>query len=165
MVQTMGCVAATPGGQGPTPSVGSSAPASAPTAEVVVDCPSTPLEVAIDYELTRDATGGILVEVTSNLPDTAEIMTSFYGDGGAYFAQDVQALEAGAAHFGPFSDDGNPLRGSYELSITLPIARNQPPAVRDCLGEAGELMTGPLVSQESITGDFVVAVERVVELD
>lgn len=164
LLQLTGCAGPGPTGQGPHPSVETSTPRTTPTADSV-ECPPTPLVVEISYELTRDPTGGILVDVTSNLPDTAELMASFYRDGGAYFAQDVQAVSTGTARFGPFSDDGVPLKGTYEVSITLPIARNQPETVRACLGEAGELMTGPLVSQEPITGDFVAAVEQIVDLD
>ena len=106
-----------------------------------------------------------MVLAQTNLPDTAELMASFYADGGAYFAQDTAPVIGGAAEFGPFSDDGVPLLGTYEFSITLPIARNQPEAVQECIGSAGELLTGPLVSAEEITGDNVASLDAIVTVE
>lgn len=92
-------------------------------------------------------------------------MGSFYADGGAYFAQDTAAIVNGEVAFGPFSDDGTPLSGVYELSITLPIARNQPDEVQECIGEAGEFMAGPLVSIEEVTGDQVASLDVIVTIE
>lgn len=167
----VGCAAS----DAPSPDPSSSAPtvkASAeptatatakPTASIV--CPPTPIDVALSYELSKNAAGGVLITARSNLPDTAELMASFYADGGAYFAQEVAALVEGEVAFGPFTDDGTPLKGVYEMSITLPIARNQPEEVQECIGEAGELMTGPLVSTEEITGDQFASLDVAVTIE
>lgn len=128
------------------------------------DCPPTPLDVAITYELTTDASGGVTINATSNLPDGSELNASFFVEGG-YFAQEEGTLLNGRVSFGPFSDRGTPLRGTYDMSITLPIARNQPDSIQACIGSAGELLTGPLVSAEEVTGDNVASLDVVVILE
>lgn len=159
------CSSPTPAPEIPRPDTTSEAPSSDATQPTnVVECPPTPLDVQIDFTLRRDTAGGVIIEVTTNLPDTADLGASLYADSGAYFAQDGRTVQGGAARFGPFSDKGTPLHGTYEVSITLPIARNQPEAVQACLGEAGELMTGALVSKEEITGDFVASRDAIVEI-
>lgn len=138
---------------------GSPAPAVTP---VEVECPPIPIEVAIDFELEQNAEDGAVVRVWSNLPDSAELGVSLDGGLGTYMGQDTAALIGGEAEFGPFTDDGLPLQGTYELSITLPIARNQPVQVQSCIGSAGEHLTGPLVSEEEITGDNVASLSEMV---
>lgn len=124
-------------------------PRPTPTPSATVECPPTPIEVTIDYELTQ-VSGGVQVAVATNLPDGAEVMTSFFRESPSYFGQDVQPIRDGGAVYGPFADDGSPLSGAYELSISLSIALNQPVAIQKCIGADGELLTGPLV----LTDDF-----------
>jgi hypothetical protein len=89
---------------------------------------------------------------------------SFFVENG-FFAQDQGTVAMGKVTFGPFSDKGAPLHGSYSMSITLPIARNQPDAVQRCIGERGENLTGPLVSTEQITEDKVAGIDEQVLID
>ncbi|MFD4957814.1 hypothetical protein [Microbacterium sp. NPDC058389] len=154
-------------GLAPTPkvtperSIEAASPASTP--EMHGECTGEPFEVVITYEIRADAAGAVFVDAASNLPDGAEMNASFFVEGG-YFGQDASVLANGTITFGPFSDKGTPLHGDYLMSITLPIARNQPQKVQECIGEAGELMTGPLVEVEEITGDNVASVDVPVTL-
>lgn len=108
--------------------------------------------------------GMISVSATSNLPDGTELGGTVFQEGG-YMGQDSQTLDGGVAEFGPFGDDGGPLApGTYVVSVTMPIARNQPDSVRAVIGENGENLTGPLVETEDITGDAVVSVEETLEI-
>lgn len=127
------------------------------------ECSGGPFEVTITYEIVTDVVGGVAIETASNLPDGAELGASLYGEDG-YIGQDNGVLEDGSVTFGPFSDKGMPLQGDYRMSITLPIARNQPEDVQACIGKSGELMTGPLVGTEDISGDKVASVNEVVTL-
>ena len=102
----------------PQPSV-SDTPTPTPIADTA-ECRPTPLDVTITYELTTDASGGVTIDATSNLPDGSEMNASFFVEGG-YFAQDEGTLEDGMVSFGPFSNKGTPLQGSYDMSITLRI--------------------------------------------
>lgn len=154
---TDGATAGPPGAsEGPTAS-----PSATPTTDE--ECSGEPFEVDIMYDITVDASGGVIVRAESNLPDGAQMNASFFVLNG-YFGQDDGVLADGAVTFGPFSDKGTPLRGDYEMSITLPIARNQPESIQACIGAAGELMTGPLVHTEEITGDQVASVNVTVTL-
>lgn len=122
-------------------------------------CPPTPLSVTLTYSLVKNANGEITVNAETNLPEDTSLQASFYVSGGAFIAQDTKQVVHGSATFGPFSDHGSPLHGAYDFSITAPIPRNQPRDVHQCLGAAGEKMTGPLVKRDDITGDNYAAVE------
>lgn len=122
-------------------------------------CPATPLDVSITYELKDDGVGGVIVNVSTNLPEGTDLQASFYSPTTRFLAQDPQTVADGKATFGPFADHGSPLHGAYDFSITAPIARNQPPAVQNCIGSAGENLSGPLVKREDITGDNYASVD------
>ncbi|MDL5351579.1 hypothetical protein [Microbacterium sp. zg-YB36] len=158
------CAPSTPATPSATSEPVASAPPKTAPSEEVTECPPTPIDVTITYELVVDASGGITIDAASNLPDGAALGASFFVEGG-YFAQDEGTLEDGKVSFGPFSDKGTPLKGTYEMSITLPIARNQPDSVQACIGSAGELLTGPLVSAEEITGDNVASLDVIVTVE
>lgn len=141
--------APTSAGSEPTPT-----PTSTPTPEPTYSCPPTPIEATITYELEQ-VSGGVQVAVATNLPDGAELMTSFFREG-SYFGQDVQVIQDGRVVAGPFSDDGAPLRGAYDLSLTLSIAPTQPDETQDCIGPHGENLTGPLVQLDQFGEQWVV---------
>ncbi len=112
-------------------------------------------------ELVVNDNGTVSVFAQSNLPD-GTILGGMVFDEGSYIAQDSQVLQDGKAEFGPFSDKGGALpSGAYEVSVTMPIARNQPDEVKAIIGRKGEYLTGPRVHAESITGDAVVDVSDV----
>lgn len=143
------------GGPGSNPTKSSLPPTSVPiptrTASSV-ECPPTPIDVTISYELATDPHGGVTINAASNLPDGAVLNSSFFVEGG-FFAQDEGVLKGGRITFGPFSNKGTPLQGTYDMSITLPIARNQPEEIQTCIGKAGENLSGSLVSIDEISGD------------
>jgi hypothetical protein len=133
-------------------------PTTTPTAtSAAAECPATPLDVTITYDLVATAGGGVIINAESNLPEGAELGASFFIEG-EFLAQDDGVLKDGKVVFGPFSNKSTPLRGTYDMSITLPIARLQPHSVQECIGTGGELMTGPLVSTEEISGDHVASI-------
>ncbi|SDY47706.1 hypothetical protein SAMN05216554_0442 [Herbiconiux ginsengi] len=120
--------------------------------------------MAIAYALSSDSSGGVTIDATSNLPDGSELNASFFVEDG-FFAQDEGVLNDGRISFGPFSNKGTPLHGSYDLSITLPIARNQPGPVQACIGDAGQNLSGTLVSIDEISGDKFASLDAVVVID
>lgn len=116
------------------------------------------LDVDLTMSVVVNKDGSVSVTAESNLPNGTELNSSVFQEGG-FIAQDSQTLRGGSVSFGPFSDKGNPIpSGAYDVSVTMPIARNQPDEVKAIIGDAGENLTGPLVSKESITGDAVVSV-------
>lgn len=130
-------------------------PAPPETTEASVDAT---LEVDLVMHVVTNEDGSVSVTAESNLPDGTELGSSVFQEGG-FMAQDSQTLRDGTVSFGPFSHKGNAIpSGTYDVSVTMPIARNQPDEVKAIIGDAGENLTGPLVSEESITGDAVVSV-------
>jgi hypothetical protein len=122
-----------------------------------------PFEVSLTYELTVNPDGTLLVVAQTNLPDGAELMAGLFSDG--YHGQDKSYVDGGVAEFGPFGDGGGAMpTGSYELSISLSMASLQSAAVRNYIGESGELMTGPHVVQDDIEGGFWVDLNQIVTI-
>ena len=115
-----------------------------------------PFDVTMTFEPTLSSSGQVTITAASNLPDGAELMTSLSSDAG-YHAQAKSVLTDGTAAFGPFSDQGAGLpAGEYDLSISMSIAHLQTQSVREYIGVAGELMTGPLVVASTIEiGSYV----------
>lgn len=114
------------------------------------------LEAELTMNTVVNDDGSVSISVVSNLPDGTELGASLFAEG-SFMAQDSHVLQDGRAEFGPFSDGGGPIpAGTYDVGVTMPIARNQPDAVKEIIGETGQNLTGPMVSSESITGDAVV---------
>jgi hypothetical protein len=140
-----GCSGSTPDPQSADPAE-SSAPAT--------------IEVELTMDVVVNDDGSVSLSAKSNLPDGTELGGSVFAEG-SFTAQDPGVLRGGRVDFGPFSDKGNPLSaGTYDVSVTMPIARNQPDEVKAIIGEHGENLTGPQVSKESITGDAVVEISE-----
>ena len=136
---------------------GCSTPTPAPAPPASSEPPAT-IEAELTMNVIVNDDGTVSVTAESNLPDGTELGGTVFEEG-AFMAQDPQVLQDGRAEFGPFSDGGGPLpSGTYDVSVTMPIASNQPEEVQAIIGNTGENLTGPLVSTETITGDAVVAV-------
>jgi len=126
---------------------------------------TTPFEVTVTSDAIVDANGQVNVAVHTSLPDGAELMIGLFSDAG-YRAQDTAFVADGEARFGPFSDDGDQVPvGSYELSISMSLAFLQSAEVRQTIGQRGELMTGPLVTTDEITGENSVSFSAVLNLE
>lgn len=120
----------------------------------------TPIETELTMEVAVNADGTVSVTAKSNLPNGTELNASVLAQG-TFMAQDSASLQYGAVEFGPFSNNGAPLpAGTYQVSVTMPIARNQPSSVQATIGEHGEALTGPQVSKESVTDDAVVTTSQ-----
>lgn len=133
-----GCASKAPQpGQTSSTTEATTSPRQTGTPETVA-CPATPLDVSITYELKDDGAGGVIVSVSTNLPEGTDLQASFYSPTTRFLAQDPQTVADGKATFGPFADHGQPLHGAYDFSVTAPIARNQPPPVQNCIGSAAE---------------------------
>lgn len=118
------------------------------------------LEVELNMEVVVNGDGSVSVTAESNLPDETQLGGSVLAEG-RFIAQEKSVLQGGRVEFGPFSDRGAALpAGAYDVSVSMPIARNQPSEVKTIIGEHGERLTGPQVSHESITGDAVVGVSE-----
>ena len=105
--------------------------------------------MSISVEPEHTAAGTLIVTATTNLPDGAELMG--WLSSGDYQAQDKQFVDGGVVVLGPFGDNGSGLQsGTYNLSVSMSVARLQSDEVRAYIGEKGELMTGPYVHASDI---------------
>lgn len=120
------------------------------------------LEVELAVDATVNADGSVSVSAATNLPAGTKLGATVRSVDGTFTAQDSQTVLDGTASFGPFTAQGAALpAGTYDVNVTMPIARNQAQDVKDIIGGHGEHLAGPLVETESITGDAVVTVDTV----
>ena len=144
--------------------VGCSSPASGSPATSPAAAPGT-VAVTFTIDAVVNGDGTVSLTAASNLPDGTELGGHVSAEGG-YRGSGSAVLQDGKASFGPFSKDGGALpAGTYEVNVTMPIARNQPEAVKAIIGEHGENLTGPQVQHDDITGDAVVSATKEVVID
>lgn len=137
----------------------------APAAPVQATPIAAPIDVSLTVKASLNADGAVNVHATSNLPDGTELLgTVAQAPTGSpkryngYQGGVTQTLAGGTADFGPYSKQGSALpEGRYEVTVTMPVAVNQPESVRAVIGAHGENLTGPLVTQD--LGNAFVMVE------
>lgn len=122
---------------------------------------------ADELEAWIDATGQIVeggkiaFDITTNLPDGADLMlTLINGDFNTddhFMAQQHVTVSGGVATSEPFSNNGEPITGDYDLSVSMSIPSAQPDTVRAVIGENGENLTGSIVTDtKAISALFLV---------
>ncbi|MXQ14854.1 hypothetical protein [Microvirga makkahensis] len=84
----------------------------------------------VQISASSDSTSMPIIVGNANLPDGVEPLVDVRRWEAKFFAQDPALVVAGAFKAGPFSSRGAPLPpGTYEVSISLPVARLQPALV------------------------------------
>jgi hypothetical protein len=107
------------------------------------------LDVVIKVIVTREGMPWVLG--TTNLPDGSILLVSLSRHEATYSAQRTAVVSNRRFTAGPFSQKGGALPpGDYEVDVVFGIARGQPSAVRDVVGENNEKITGSLVREGSI---------------
>ena len=96
---------------------------------------------------TKD--GKVRFNITTNIPDSAELMIGLSGlDNNDYKGQTKATVKNGKAQTEWFSSKGNALTdGKYELSISMSMPKLQTQAVQDIVGVNGEFMEGKYVEK------------------
>ena len=122
---------------------------------------SSEFEVEIEVNGQRKD-NGVVFNVTTNLPDTAELLLSLTnGDGNGVnpsfsMAQDKITIKEGKAASTPFSNKGSPLNGDFDLCISMGIPSLQTDEVPKVIGENGENIKGNFVQKSTIDDSNVV---------
>lgn len=83
------------------------------------------------------------VLVATNLPDGTRLMVELAGAG--FRGQSRMEVAQGCAVSEAFAGSTGLVPGRYRATVTMPIAEAQPSAVREVVGQRGELLRGPLV--------------------
>lgn len=133
--------------ESPTPSAITS---SSPRAPTPVSCPATPLDVVLDYQVSREDTGEVFVAITTNLPETTELVASFHPEGVAEFPQISGDVRDSKVTFGPFMSGAESAGGKFELTVAMSRPDTQPSAVIECVGAQGEFLTGALIVSHGV---------------
>lgn len=102
------------------------------------------VSVSIDARLRSDRR--LLVEGTTNLPQSTRLQVLVERELSGVRWQARTAVEAGGGFAaGPFGPGSGLPDGGYRITVNMPAASVQPPAVRARLGEDGQHLRGPLV--------------------
>lgn len=110
----------------------------------------TPLkqDAVINVEVQDNGTHKPIIKGTTNLPDGTSFMVSIDNEAKAYSHTMKIIVRNKNYQTEPFSNEGKPLGfGNYEITVIMPIPEVQTPEVRKVIGEHGEYLKGPLVSE------------------
>ena len=120
---------------------------------------TAPIDVSINVEpVVNTDNGKVLFKISTNLPEDTELLVTVSNDNG-YRGQDKAVVLAnGVANTAEFSDagggtdgdTGSGLKGHYEVTVSMSIARLQKESVRAVIGEKGENITGQYVKESDI---------------
>lgn len=115
-------------------------------------------EVEIE-ETMENEDGKVRFNITTNLPDTTELMISVTElNNGEYRGQTKVTVMNGEAQTEWFSNKGDALRnGEYELSISMSLPRLQSEEVQAVVGENGEFMKGEYVEKGEIEDAYYIS--------
>lgn len=127
---------------------------------------SSSIEVDLTFKVVINPDGSATIQAASNLPDGTQLLgnvaqkpTGTPKRFNGYQGGQTQTLSGGTAVFGPYSKQGGELpKGKYDVTVTMPIAANQPEAVKAIIGPHGENLTGSQVEHEY--GNAFVMVEH-----
>ena len=137
-------------------------PSKTPTA-AITPTPSptlepSPTELVFNFN-TRFEDGKIYFDIETNLPDGMDIMFTVVSGEDVWGQSKVQ-VSSGFIIAGPFSRQGEPYSpGEYELSVSSPLLRLQPPEVQQILGENGENFYGDFIEEGRVDFETTFTVE------
>jgi hypothetical protein len=102
----------------------------------------------ITFMLSAEAneSGMVSIVLETNLPDDTVVMVTLANPSSEYAAQDTLAVSGGKCRTGFFSNGESALSaGTYQVTVTVPVAQVQPENVQAVIGTQGENLTGPYV--------------------
>lgn len=101
--------------------------------------------VAIEIGARLRSDRRLMVEGTTNLPSDTRLQVLVEREVSGVRWQERTLVEAGGFSAGPFGPGSGLPDGGYLITVNMPVAEVQPPAVQARLGERGEHLRGPLV--------------------
>ena len=107
-------------------------------------------DVTLEVEPTVNSEDGtVLFGVKTNLPEDTKMMVTVYNE--SYTAQDnIVILADGVGYTTEFSNEGEGLKGTYTVDVTMTIPPLQNDSVREIIGQNGENILGKYVTPSSI---------------
>lgn len=104
-----------------------------------------PLEVEIDVAATLRSDRRLMVEGETNLPEGARLLIVVERELSGVRWQTRTEVQGSRFEAGPFGPGSGLPDGGYSITVNLPEASVQPPAIREQIGDQGEHLTGSLV--------------------
>lgn len=114
------------------------------------------LEVFADVEVSGED-GKPVFTVSTNIPDGSVLILTL-SDGNDYTEQQDVKVKSGTAASEPFTRDGSPLAGGYDLTVVMEPG-DQGFFVRTSIGADGQYLSGPLIEEDSTDGSHYVFTE------
>ncbi|MBZ0330565.1 hypothetical protein KZO25_09560 [Halomonas sp. ANAO-440] len=104
-----------------------------------------PLEVDVSVAATLRNDRRLMVEGETNLPESARLLIVVERELSGVRWQSRTEVQNGRFEAGPFGPGSGLPDGGYTITVNLPEASVQPPAIREEIGSQGEHLAGPLV--------------------
>lgn len=118
----------------------------------------------LNVSLQRASGGKVQVVGEADVPDGMKLMIGLHNPQARYSAQDKVEVQRGRFESAAFSNRGAALpSGKYEVSISSPTPSLQPRSVRAVIGENGQNLSGPAVTNDEGRRRIDWTVERKVE--
>ena len=123
---------------------------SKPSETVVEESSAKTIDVTLEVEPNVNSEDGtVLFGVKTNLPEDTKFLVTVFND--SYTGQDNIVIQKdGIGYTSEFSDDGQGLKGTYTVNVTMTIPSLQNDSVKKIIGQNGENITGKYVAQSSI---------------
>lgn len=115
-------------------------------------------QIEVQISTTAEGVPMPVIAGKTNLPDGATLLVNLRRREGNFLAQDAVTVAGSAFRAGPFSARGAPLPpGTYEVSVSMSIARLQSASVQTVIGDKGQNLKGPYVKGSSTdsSGNYV----------
>lgn len=102
-----------------------------------------PVAISVEVKLRSDRR--LMVDGTTNLPDTTRLQVQVEREASGVRWQERTEVKGGHFVTGPFGSGSGLPDGGYSITVNLPPMSVQPSTVRDRLGEEGAHLSGSLV--------------------
>ncbi len=115
--------------------------------------PGEPIDVTLSVtaEVTNE---GTVFTVDTNLPDGTRMMVSLDVNGNSRTAD--ATVEGGKASTVAMTDNGSPLKGDFEVRVSMVNAVQQPADVQAVIGVDGENLAGEYLGENTV-GDLTIS--------
>lgn len=111
--------------------------------------------VKINVETIATEDKRIVVNGTTNLPNSTSLLVTLNNEGLGFSAQDKVNVPNGHFSSSPLGKTTGLPDGNYAIEILMPLPSTQPETVQAIFGQQGQHLTGPLVDDSEWGGRIV----------
>lgn len=121
-------------------------------------------EVEINAQVLTTEDKRIVVNGTTNLPDSTSLLITLDNEGLGFSAEEIVNVLNGRFYTSPLGKATGLPDGNYVIQIVMPLPLMQPETVQSVIGQQGQYLTGSLVENFSEFGLVGRTVEKILVL-